>query len=522
VPKKLVVEFSSPNITSKFQGKHLRSTILGAFVSNIHETSGWNVTRINYLGDWGKPIALLKVGWDRFGSEDAYQTDPVGHLLEVYHQIEELFQPEMVTSRQARDEAAKNGRDEGEAQSEIENRGIYAERNSESKKLEDGDEEAMQFWKRVRDANIENYKSFYLQLGINFDEYTGESQVKTESMVEVEQLLKEKNICKESAGACVVHMQDFGLKAGTAIIRDRTGATTYLLRDLAALIERSRKFKFDKMIVVAANDNSIHFTHVLNILKALGMEELASKVQHFKFSKVSKMAEKLGKRYRPQAIIRHFEEALKSALEIDEQKATLFGGVVEGAKALGIDALLAHELSTRTSTAHSFDTNAMTAFKPGTGSDLQYWYVKLSDVLKGCTIDTQLSDEEYDTLTDDNPANLLRTLIQYPEVRNATYQSLEPGGIVTYLANVTEQLAECFDGEDEDSEETVETIEAGEANADEHVATDQGEKPEDMITPGRIALFAATRVVLENGMRLLGLVPYAKVDPERADTPVAH
>jgi arginyl-tRNA synthetase len=52
--KKLVLEFSSPNIAKKFHAGHLRSTIIGAFLGNLHEANGWDVTRINYLGDWGR------------------------------------------------------------------------------------------------------------------------------------------------------------------------------------------------------------------------------------------------------------------------------------------------------------------------------------------------------------------------------------------------------------------------------------------------------------------------------------
>ena len=96
-----MVELSSPNITSEFQGKHLRSTIVGAFVGRLHELMGWDVTRVNYLGDWGKPIALLYVGWSKYGSEQAYEADPVGHLLEVYHKIEDDFKPEQAASKQA-------------------------------------------------------------------------------------------------------------------------------------------------------------------------------------------------------------------------------------------------------------------------------------------------------------------------------------------------------------------------------------------------------------------------------------
>jgi arginyl-tRNA synthetase len=240
--KKLVVEFSSPNITSEFQGKHIRSTIIGAFIGRLHELMGWDVKRINYLGDWGKPIALLYVGWTKYGSEEAYEADPVGHLLKVYHRIEEDFKPEQAASKQARDDVAKEGEDRGEAQIEIESKGIFAERNEAFKKLEEGNEELVAFWKRVRDSNIADYTKFYQRLGIRFDEYSGESQISPNTMNEVEQMLKAKHISEESGGARIVHMQNLGAKAGTAIIRDRSGSSTYLLRDLAAVLERSRKY----------------------------------------------------------------------------------------------------------------------------------------------------------------------------------------------------------------------------------------------------------------------------------------
>jgi arginyl-tRNA synthetase len=492
-PKKLVLEFSSPNINSEFQGKHLRSTILGAFVGRLYESMGWNVTRINYLGDWGKQIALLYVGWTKFGSQEAYDADPVGHLLQVYHQIEGLFQPEQAASKQARDEAAKEGKDEGEAQAEIESQGIFAERNEAFKKLEEGDEEVKSFWDRVRGVMVKDYTTFYERLGIRFDEYSGESQVSAETMIEVEQMLKEKNITEESAGAWMVDMTKLGARAGHAIVRDRSGSSTYLLRDLAAVFERWRKHSFDKMIYVVASDNSVHFSQMFKILEALD-KDLAGKVQHVKFSEVSKMTASLGKRYKPQDILNRCEEAMTTLSEVDADKAALLGNPEQTSKALATSALLIQELSTRLTTVHAFDTGAMTAFKPGLGVDLQYWHTKASSLLSDRIAIATLSDEDFIDLEDEGRANLLRTLAQYPEIVKTTFHSLEPSGVVTYLASVTDQLSDCLDEEE------------GEIS----------------FTPALAALLEVTRIVLSNGMKLLGLTPVSELPQQRADTPIAE
>jgi len=56
--KRIVVEFSSPNIAKPFHAGHLRSTIIGGFLSNLYESCGWEVIRMNYLGDWGKQFGM--------------------------------------------------------------------------------------------------------------------------------------------------------------------------------------------------------------------------------------------------------------------------------------------------------------------------------------------------------------------------------------------------------------------------------------------------------------------------------
>jgi len=87
--KRIVVEFSSPNIAKPYHAGHLRSKIIGSFISNLCEAGGWKVRRLNYLGDWGKQYGLLALGWERDGDEMKLAADPIMHLHDLYRIINE-------------------------------------------------------------------------------------------------------------------------------------------------------------------------------------------------------------------------------------------------------------------------------------------------------------------------------------------------------------------------------------------------------------------------------------------------
>jgi arginyl-tRNA synthetase len=81
--KHMLIDFSSPNIAKPFHAGHLRSTIIGAVIANLHEAMGWKVTRLNYLGDWGTQYGLLSIGFDRYGDEEELERNPIMHLFDV-------------------------------------------------------------------------------------------------------------------------------------------------------------------------------------------------------------------------------------------------------------------------------------------------------------------------------------------------------------------------------------------------------------------------------------------------------
>lgn len=117
-----------------------------------------------------------------------------------------------------------------------------------------------------------NFTQFYSRLGISFDLYSGESHVSHDTMLKIEQDLKEKEIYKEDDGVWVVDTIDSGAKPGAppVKIRNRGGSTTYTLRELATFLDQEETRMFDKMIYVVGNDHTHHFQQVFKIIRLLG------------------------------------------------------------------------------------------------------------------------------------------------------------------------------------------------------------------------------------------------------------
>jgi arginyl-tRNA synthetase len=140
-----VVEFSSPNPGQEFSGDHLRSTITGAFIAAIHESMGWEAFRINFLGDWGKHIGLLAVGWVKFHSDDRFNKDPLRHLLNIYTRAKELFKSEQ--------EAVKEAPKTNSIQTPPDP--INQDRDAFFKQMEDGKLDALALWDKLREPCLQ-------------------------------------------------------------------------------------------------------------------------------------------------------------------------------------------------------------------------------------------------------------------------------------------------------------------------------------------------------------------------------
>ena len=240
--KKIIVEFSSPNIAKPFHIGHLRNTIIGNCLYKIYKFLGYNVIGINHLGDYGTQFGKLIEGYKRWGDEYDIEKDPINELTKIYVRI---------------NEACKEDEEVLEACRE------------NFKKLENGDDYCVELWNWFKDESLKEFEKIYNLLGVKFDSLNGESFYA--KMDDVEKILDKNKVTKISEGAKIVDLEDKGL--GVCIIRKSDGTTIYSIRDLAAIKYRADTYDFDKCLYVVAYEQALHFRQIFEIAKYLEIPE---------------------------------------------------------------------------------------------------------------------------------------------------------------------------------------------------------------------------------------------------------
>jgi arginyl-tRNA synthetase len=465
--KKVVVEFSSPNIAKPFHAGHLRSTIIGGFLSNLHEKLGYEVIRVNYLGDWGKQFGVLAVGYSKYGNAEALKKDPINHLFEVYVKINA-------------DMSAEKGPDDKQP---LPSATDDAAREY-FKRMENGDKEALALWENFRNLSIEKYKETYGRLNIEYDSYSGESQVPAEKMRETLENLKEKGLVTEDQGALLVDLTPFNKKLGKAIVQKKDGTTLYLTRDISEAMTRYEKYKFDKMIYVIAVQQDLHVAQFFEILKQLGVE-FADKLQHVNFGMVQGMSTRKGTVVFLDNILEETKDQMHSVMKRNEEKYAQIENPEEIADLVGISAIMIQDMQSKRINNYAFDWSRMLSFEGDTGPYLQYAHSRLRSIERNAAglVDLEdLANADFSILKEPIAEELVRALSQYSDVLLTCIKNNEPSSLVTYLFKLTHIVSSCYD---------VLWV-AGQ------------EKP---VATARLALYSSARQVLNNGMKILNLTP---------------
>ncbi|SMN17957.1 similar to Saccharomyces cerevisiae YHR091C MSR1 Mitochondrial arginyl-tRNA synthetase [Maudiozyma saulgeensis] len=459
--KKALVEFSSPNIAKPFHAGHLRSTIIGGFLSNLYHAMGWEVIRMNYLGDWGKQFGLLAVGYYKYGNKDLLKSDPIHHLFDVYVKVNKDKEQEIreaVPVTESIDHKAKQF----------------------FRKMESGDVEALKLWQTFRSLSIEKYIQTYSRLNIQFDIYSGESQVPREIIQRALEMFKTKNLLEESDGATLIDLTKFNKKLGKTIIKKTDGTTLYLTRDVGAAIDRYEKYHFDKMIYVIATQQDLYVSQLFETIKQLGFK-WANNLEHVNFGMVKGMSTRKGTVVFLDNILEEAKQKVLATMQRDQVKYSRVEHPEKIADIIGVSAVMIQDMQSKRINNYEFEWNRMLSFEGDTGPYLQYTHSRLHSIANN-HIHLNACSPNFDLLVENEAVLLIRLLAQYPDVLVKAMRTQEPCTVVTYLFKVAHQVSSCY---------TTLWVTGQPQNT----------------AVARLALYNAARQVISNGMRLLGLTP---------------
>ena len=448
--KKVLVEFSSPNIAKPFHIGHIRSTVIGNSLYKIFKFQGFDAEALNHLGDYGTQFGMLIAAYKKWGDREVIEADPINELLKLYVR----FNKEAEKDESLRDEA-----------------------RHWFKELEDGEnQEAIELWQWIRDISLKEFNKVYDMLGIKFDSYKGESFY-SDKMKKVIEEMKEKGMLKESEGAMIVDLEPYDMPP--ALITKSDGSTLYATRDIAAAMYRKEHYDFYKNIYVVASEQNLHFKQWIKVVELMGYD-WAKDCIHVPFGMVSLEEGKLSTRQGKVVFLEDvLNKAVESTLAIMEERNPDLENKEEVAKQVGIGAVMFQELFNNRIKDYVFSWEKLLSFEGETGPYVQYTHARANSLLeKGeFSLETKIN---YSLLTENDEINLIRLLYKFPEIVIDAMEKLEPSFITRHITEISKAFNKFY-------------------NSCPILSV------EEELKDARLMLVFATKTVIKTGLALLGI-----------------
>ena len=447
--KNVVIDFSSPNIAKPFHIGHIRTTVIGNALYKIYDSQGYNVVRINHLGDYGTQFGKLIVAYKLWGNKEEIEANPINELLKLYVRFH----------------------DEAEEKPEMED-----EARAWFTKLENGDEEAKKLWQWFRDESLKEFNRVYDLLEIQFDSYAGESFYSDKMQAVIDEL-NEKNLLQESRGTMIVDLED--KKLPPALIQKNDGSTLYLTRDLAAAFYRKKTYDFAKSIYVVASQQALHFNQLFSVIEKMGYPWYKD-MEHVQFGMVSLEEGTLSTR---RGRVVFLEDVLNQAIdktrEVIKEKNPNAENLDEIAKEVGVGAVVFQELSNSRIKDYTFSWNRVLSFEGETGPYVQYTHARCCAVKRKA--DQEITEDiNFDLLADEDSSEVIKVLDNFNKSITLAMSKNEPHIITRFVLD----LAQAFNKFYHNNQVVVE---------------------DEELKKARLALVECTRQTIENALKLLGM-----------------
>lgn len=432
-PRRLVVDFSAPNVAKPMHVGHIRSTIIGECLSRVALKIGHHVIKDNHLGDWGTQFGMVTWAWKGGVDEGALVEEPLQELLRLYRTASEASKEDEQVREACRAELVK---------------------------LQQGDEENLAIWKRCVDLSRKGLDQIYERLDVSFDHWMGESDYNEALAPLVDRLLSE-GYARESDGAIGIFSSD-ALKAKNdpfkvnrdgewqdfpMLVKKKDGGFNYATTDIATVEFRVNEWHADELWYVVDFRQGGHFQQLFDVAKRLGYEQ--SKLVHVSFGTI------LGKDGKPlktragdlPQLADVLDDAVKAAQLVVDEKSRLEDKEERKALAelIGVSSVKFTELSHHRMSDYVFDLDKMVSLEGDTAPYLLYSYVRARSIFR------KLGDEEVElrgenlTLVEKAEVHLVRMLSRYNDQVHQVLDDYRPNLLATYLLEVARAFHSFFE-----------------------------------------------------------------------------
>lgn len=416
--KKLVMDYSHPNIGKPMGVHHLLSTIIGDAIKRTYRRVGVEVVADNFIGDLGTQFGKLIHAVKSWGDLEKIDKDPIAELLKLYVQFHI------------------------EAENDVE---LDDAARAEYKKLEDGDPQNRALWQKIVGWSRAEIQPIYDELGVEFDVIHGESFYEKDLAGIIEKG-KQLGVFTSSQGALVYQMKEPDLPP--AIVQKKDGATLYLTRDLARIAYWEKTWQPDLMMVVVDNAQSFYFKQVFEVAEALQLTDATN--LHVGFGRM-RFADKSMSTRKGNILLLHelIAEAKKRSRKLVAEKS---GSLTDNEQAvladvLAVGALKYNILSQNRQSDIQFDWDKMLTFEGNSAPYLLYTVVRAGSIAERAKSTTTAAENASEGPVDAERA-LMLLIDRLPKAVSEAVSENRPNAIANYLYTLAQHYNNFYNGTD--------------------------------------------------------------------------
>ena len=419
--ERTMVEFSQPNTHKAFHIGHLRSMILGAALSNIHEFAGYDVVRANYLGDTGLHVIKWLWNFEKYhDGETPPETDVIRWLGDLY--------------------AEANKRLDETPEFEDEIKAVFARWDAR-------DEALMNLWEVTKQWSLDGFNRIYDEMGVHFDKVYFQSGQDEEGKQVVDALI-ENGIAEDERpeGPVIVRIDEkLGLekeKYRVAVILRSDGTALYATWDMALAQKKKEEFNLDHSFYVVDVRQSMHFKQVFKILEIAGYEA-ADICEHIPYEIVNLPGNVTMKSREGTVVLLEdlMREAVNRAKEIGAERNPDLTEEERNAaaKAVGLGAIKYPMLARDNAKIATFDWEAALDFNGQAAPYIQYAHVRCMSMLRR---GEELMNGSGEILHDLEPAEiqLIELISQFPKA----VQAASAENKTLHITSLAYEMAKAF------------------------------------------------------------------------------